>query len=69
MDKDISKSVIDEIITLHDEIATVFRKGLKNALKIGQLLTKQKKQLQHGEFTTWVEENLPFTPRRLSLLQ
>jgi hypothetical protein len=36
---------------------------LQKAIRIGELLTIQKRNLGHGKFTPWIKENLPFTSR------
>jgi hypothetical protein len=48
-----------EIKKLHAEILT----SLDKAIRIGELLTKIKSELQHGQWLPWVEKNLPFTDR------
>lgn len=52
-----------KIIQLHNEVAEALKMSLEKAILIGQLLTEQKEKLKHGEFTTWINENLPFTDR------
>ena len=54
---------IKKIIVLHTEITEALKSSLEKAILIGQLLTEQKKELNHGEFTSWIKENLPFTGR------
>ena len=54
---------VKEIVDLHDEIRGFFEKSVGSAIRIGQLLGEQKAELPHGQFTTWVESNMPFTPR------
>ena len=54
---------IDEIAKLHCEIYGAFKTTLEKAIRIGEILTEQKQNLRHGEFTSWVENNLPFTVR------
>ena len=54
---------IDEISKLHGEIYGAFKTSLEKAIRIGELLTEQKQNLRHGEFTSWVENNLPFSDR------
>ena len=44
---------------VNDGVKIVF----ENAINIGEILCVQKKKLPHGEFTKWVENNLPFTMR------
>lgn len=54
---------VEEITRLHTEIEAYLNKSLANALEIGAKLDQVKADLPHGEFTGWVEDNLPFTPR------
>lgn len=60
---EIEKTRTDEIIILHNEIAGHLIKSMERAIRIGELLTEQKGNLKHGEFTTWIKNNLPFTDR------
>ncbi len=60
---EIEKSRIEEIKELHNQIFCHVRMSLENAIRIGQLLTEQKEELEHGEFIRWIKENLPFTDR------
>ena len=55
----IEKRQLQEMLTLHDAIAGVSK--LKKAIRIGELLTEQKKRFFYEEFMTWVETNLPFS--------
>lgn len=59
----IQKSKIDQIVSLHNELEALLNKSLDNMIRLGELLTEVKAELPHGEFTGWIEENLPFTPR------
>ena len=52
-----------EIVRLHAEVTGVLRRTWQKVLHIGELLAQQKARLPHGEFTEWVQEHLPFTPR------
>jgi hypothetical protein len=52
-----------EIITLHLEIVGHLRESLKKAIRIGELLLKQRAGLRHGEFRRWIEGSLPFSSR------
>ena len=54
---------IKKIITLHTEITEALKSSLEKAILIGQLLIEQKEKLKHGEFTSWIKKNLPFTDR------
>lgn len=59
-------SVEDDASTiriLHDGILAQFTNAIKNAIAIGEILTRKKSELKHGEFTPWIEANLPFTDR------
>ncbi len=55
--------IIDEITSLHNDILGYYKRSLNNGIRIGELLLEQKKKLNHGEFTKWVDANLPFTDR------
>lgn len=57
------KSRIEEIYSLHKEIVGNLKSALENAVRIGELLTEQKKILAHGKFMEWVKANLPFNHR------
>ena len=60
---EMEKVRIDEIAKLHGEIYGAFKTSLEKAIRVGELLTEQKQNLRHGEFTSWVKNNLPFTDR------
>ena len=51
---------IEEITSLHDLAMKESQSAVSRAIRIGELLTEQKAELQHGEWIPWVEENLPF---------
>jgi len=55
----------EEIISLHSGIMTAARRSVQDAIKIGQIISEQKKQLQHGEFLPWVE-GLPISQQTTS---
>jgi hypothetical protein len=57
------KTVISEIVTLHNEIAGHLNMSLSKAIRIGELLQGQKDSLKHGEFIPWLSKNIPFTDR------
>jgi len=59
----IQKGKAQDITLLYNEIAGHLRQSLEKAIRIGELLVEQKKSLKHGEFTPWIEGNLPFTDR------
>ncbi|MFC1580088.1 DUF3102 domain-containing protein [Thermodesulfobacteriota bacterium] len=66
-DRDSNHERVKEIITLHQEVEqtllSCIRLSLPKALRIGELLIKQKDSLKHGEFIPWIKTNLPFTDR------
>lgn len=59
----IEKSRITEIWDLHTKFIESLKKSLEYGMKIGELLTKQKSDLKHGQFGIWIDENLPFSRR------
>lgn len=59
----IEKSRKEEIVQLHGKFAESFKRTLDYGIRIGQLLTEQKADLNHGEFGLWIERNVPFTDR------
>ncbi|WCL51480.1 DUF3102 domain-containing protein [Leptospira sp. GIMC2001] len=58
IDPDISKA-----IALHESIAINLKNAVRTAISLGELLAGKKSNLPHGQFTNWVETNLPFTMR------
>jgi len=59
----IQVNTAQEIRQLHNKIEGYILSSIDNALRIGELLSEQKKALKHGEFTVWVSDNLPFSVR------
>jgi hypothetical protein len=54
---------VDEISKLHSEIRQHAETMLMKAIRIGELLVEQKQKMQHGQFTKWATDNLPFCVR------
>lgn len=54
--------LIPEINAHYREFKKAASDGLKNAIKIGELLLRMKKALPHGEFTSEVERRCDFSP-------
>ncbi len=52
-----------EIIRLHLECLASATKSLDIAIKVGENLAKQKKDMDHGTFIPWIKETLPFSER------
>ena len=64
MNKQLLQTNLTQRITeLHNSILDRLQRSLRDALEIGDLLQQQKAVLAHGEFTPWIENELPFTPR------
>jgi len=61
--KTIEKRLVAEINKLHGKILNSLKMSLGKGIRIGELLAEQKENLKHGEFTAWVNCNLPFTDR------
>jgi hypothetical protein len=57
------KNCVEEIINLHNEVRAHAETMIQKAIRIGELLVEQKQKMQHGRFTQWVTENLPFSIR------
>jgi DUF3102 family protein len=56
-------SVAAEINRLHTEIDEAARTTIDKAIRIGQLLSEQKRSLKHGQWLPWLEANVSFTDR------
>jgi len=52
-----------EINRLHDEVLRSSRTTLAKAIRIGELLTRQKAAMSHGTFQKWIWSALPFCDR------
>lgn len=50
-----------QIVELHEQILASMRRSLRTATEIGKLLADQKAELNHGEWESWVRDNLPFS--------
>ena len=64
MDREIEKRDIDELKKLQGEITGNVRVTLANAIRAGELLTKRKNMMNHGEFIPWIEKNVPTISRQ-----
>lgn len=60
---EIERSRIEEINHLHAEVETHLKMTVEGAIRIGELLTEQKKSLKHGEFLSWLKLNISFSRR------
>jgi hypothetical protein len=57
------KKLYKQMEGIREEMQAVYQKSAPVIWKIGKLLVQVKNSLDHGEFTPWVEQNLPFEPR------
>ena len=60
---ELQTTVEQEITELHNDIAGHLQQSLDKAIRIGELLAEQKRNLKHGDFTAWMINHLPFTDR------
>ena len=60
---EIVRDLTSEIIKKHLEFELSLRTTISVAIDVGEILQEQKEELGHGDFTTWMEENLPFSVR------
>ena len=64
---EIEKSEIAELNQIHEEIeglkVNFVKMSFSKAVRAGEILTKIKADLKHGEFMDWIEKNLTFTDR------
>jgi hypothetical protein len=59
----LSKSRTQEIVKLHEGIASSMRRSVQDAIRIGELLAEAKEEAGHGQFLAWIEGTLPFDGR------
>lgn len=52
---------VEKIEGLHVSIGANLNNALQNAILIGEILTRKKRELTHGTFIPWIEANLPFS--------
>jgi ParB family chromosome partitioning protein len=61
MSAQLTLNLSDEINVLHERLTGLARTSLETAIEIGELLTRQKAELKHGEWLPWCRENLKFS--------
>jgi hypothetical protein len=59
-------SPIEEINNRHAQVEGLARNALENAIRIGELLTEQKKKCKHGEWESWLAANIQFARRTVT---
>lgn len=64
--RQIQSTVVTEINRLQAEIVSHLTASIINGFRIGELLTKQKAEMAHGDWISWVEDNLTFKRRQAS---
>jgi len=52
-----------QINQAHGQVEQAFESAVENALTAGKLLLMAKKQVKHGEFEAWIEDNFEFSYR------
>jgi hypothetical protein len=50
-----------EIRVLHDQIAVSMRRSIEDAIRIGEILSVQKQDMDHGKYIAWIKAELPFS--------
>ncbi len=58
-----TENIAEEANHLHHEFLRHLASSFEIALRIGEILTRQKGKLAHGEFMPWVKSNLDFDHR------
>jgi hypothetical protein len=61
--RELEKTTVQQIVSLHSQIIADLKRSLDSAIRIGHLLSEQKVSLKHGEFGPWIKANLPFKER------
>ncbi len=56
-------STVEEISVLHREFEASLRTAIEKGIEIGQILTKVKGALHHGEWLPWLDDFAPFSQR------
>jgi hypothetical protein len=56
-----SNAVSEEINRLHEQNCIAARNTIERAIRIGELLAKQKDTLTHGEWFPWFDKNIKFS--------
>jgi hypothetical protein len=59
-------SVVQQINDLHAELVTLAQSSLEKAVRIGELLTKEKVITSHGGWLPWIKSNLKFSQQTAS---
>lgn len=62
----IEDSDIEQVRALHKSLLVNTFNIIKSAIMIGEILSRKKRELKHGEFIPWIESNFEFTRRTAS---
>ncbi len=57
------KDTVEEITKYHLETISHLKSGFESAVIVGEILTRVKGALKHGEWLPWIETRLPFSQR------
>jgi Protein of unknown function (DUF3102) len=57
------KDPVEEINQLHADICLAARGTIEAAIRIGELLTEERKALKYGEWLKWLKGNIQFSQR------
>lgn len=63
MSKKPSLSPVAEIRKLHSDILSAARRSVENGIRIGELLTLEREQIDHGKWLPWLKSNIKFSDR------
>lgn len=66
MRNDTEENTVNEINALHDELAAKAQTSLEIAIRVGGLLSDQKKRLSHGTWLPWLQAHIRFSVRTAS---
>lgn len=61
--KELTITAVEEINKLHDELNNLAVSALERALRIGELLCREKEKIRHGEWLPWLKANISFSER------
>lgn len=61
--KDLSISVANEINERHERMELLAKEAVSNAIRIGELLSDERKHCKYGEWLPWLKANIVFTSK------
>ncbi len=57
------EKVLSEMISIYNKILSPPKVVLVSALRLGEMLSKKKEELEYGNWEDFIDKNLPFTIR------